>query len=162
VSLHNHSTKVLSISHQSSYDRLIHIGNRFFFTPWHSHMNLLQLSPPDDFHISRVRISPYCKSTNNTLPNRPRHGYFLSWKYYVLIMTTSINTLTISYHVHISLLIHSFTFQFQSQISQEFHNHQYYSISIINHFFLSNPQIALQKNQTIKIEKKFLPWARIS
>jgi len=54
--------------------------------------------------------------------------------------------------MRISLLMHSFTFQSQShsQISQELHNHQYHSISIINQSFLSNPQIALQNNQTIK------------
>jgi len=53
------------------------------------------------------------------------------------------------------ILIHSFTFQSQSQISQELHNPQYYSISIMNQSFLSNPQISLQKNQTIKNKQFF-------
>jgi len=69
----------------------------------------------------------------------------------VLILTIPINTLTISYHMYISLLIHS---HFQSQISQKLHNHQYYSISIVNQSILLNPQIALQKNQIIKTKKK--------
>jgi len=100
------------------------------------------------------------RALNNAHPNWLRHEYFLFSKYYALIMTTSINTLIISYHMHISLLIHSFihsfTFQSQYQISQELHNHQYYSISI-------KSRSCIKKNQTIKKEYKtfFLAWARI-
>ena len=63
-------------------------------------------------------------------------------------MTTSINILTILYHMHISLLINLFNFQSQTQISKELHNYQYYSISIISLEF-TNYIIKEQNNQNI-------------
>jgi len=71
-----------------------------------------------------------------------------------LILTTSINILTISYHIHSYISTHPFTFQSQSQTSQELQNHQYYSISIISKLFLSNPQIS--KNKQSKQRTFFL------
>jgi len=71
--------------------------------------NLLQLSPPNNVHLSDSYL---IKSLDNAHPTTSRHRYFLSWKYHVSITDNiyfrSCHTSWLSTHTFIPFSIYTF------------------------------------------------------